>query len=120
MPAKQATKAHPGFEAVLPPNAPDKPDSGIRGQIGPGSELNRISGPSSTAEGSRSGAPPLSLGELLRTKSSEYELLAEWHAERAPIHEQHLVASQAMLVVGVVLREVAAAIDAERGEGAPH
>jgi hypothetical protein len=27
----------------------------------------------------------MSLGELLRTKSSEYELLAEWHAERAPL-----------------------------------
>jgi hypothetical protein len=53
------------------------------------------------------------LGELLRTKSGEYELLAEWHAERAPIDEQHFLASQAMLVVGIVLREVAEAIDAE-------
>jgi hypothetical protein len=59
----------------------------------------------------------LSLGELLRTKSGEYELLAEWHAERAPLDDQHLVASQSMLVVGIVLREIAGAIDAERGEG---
>jgi hypothetical protein len=34
----------------------------------------------------------MSLGELLRTKSSEYELLAEWHGERAPLDEKHLVA----------------------------
>ena len=57
----------------------------------------------------------MSLGELLRTKSSEYELLAEWHAERAPVDDQHVVASQAMLVVGIVLREVADAIDGEWG-----
>jgi hypothetical protein len=54
------------------------------------------------------------LGEFLRTKSSEYELLAEWHAERAPADEQHALAFQAMLVVGIVLREVAGAIDEER------
>jgi hypothetical protein len=53
----------------------------------------------------------VSLAELLRTKSGEYELLAEWHAERAPLDDQHLLASQAMLVVGIVLREVAEAID---------
>jgi hypothetical protein len=58
----------------------------------------------------------VSLGELLRTKSSEYELLAEWHAERAPLDDEHFVACQAMAVVGIVLREVAEAIDAERGE----
>jgi hypothetical protein len=51
------------------------------------------------------------LCELLRTKSSEYELLAEWHAERAPLDEEHLVACQAMAVVGIVLRELAHAID---------
>jgi hypothetical protein len=42
----------------------------------------------------------VSLGELLRTKSSEYELLAEWHAERAPLDDEHFVACQAMAVVG--------------------
>ena len=60
----------------------------------------------------------MSLVELLRTKSGEYELLAEWHAERAPFDDQHLVACQAMLVVGIVLREVADAIDVEWGEEA--
>ena len=39
----------------------------------------------------------MSLGELLRTKSSEYELLAEWHGEHAPLDEDHLIACQAML-----------------------
>jgi hypothetical protein len=53
----------------------------------------------------------VSLGQVLRTKSSEYELLAEWHAERAPVDEQHALACQAMLVVGIVLREIAEAID---------
>jgi hypothetical protein len=60
----------------------------------------------------------VSLGELLRTKSGEYELLAEWHAERAPVDDQHFVAFQAMLVVGIVLREVAEAMDLEWGEEA--
>ena len=59
----------------------------------------------------------MTLGELLRTKSSEYELLAEWHAERAPVDDEHFVACQAMAVVGIVLREVADAIDGEWGEG---
>jgi hypothetical protein len=60
----------------------------------------------------------VSLVELLRTKSGEYDLLAEWHAERAPVDEQHVVACQAMLVVGIVLREVAEAIDVGWGEEA--
>jgi hypothetical protein len=57
----------------------------------------------------------MSLEELLRTKSSEYELLAEWHGERSPLDDEHFVACQAMAVVGIVLREVAEAIDAEWG-----
>jgi hypothetical protein len=58
----------------------------------------------------------VSLGELLRTKSSEYELRAEWHAERAPLDDRHLVACQAMVVAGIVLRDVGEAIDVEWGE----
>ena len=57
----------------------------------------------------------MSLGELLRTRSSEYELLAEWHAERAPLDEEHFVACQAMAVVRIA-QEVAEVIDAERDE----
>jgi hypothetical protein len=41
--------------------------------------------------------------------------LAEWHAERAPVDEQHFVASQALLVVGIVLREVPRRSDVEYG-----
>ena len=59
----------------------------------------------------------MSLGEFLQTKSGDYELLAEWHAERAPVDEQHFVACQAMLVVGIVLRSPDA-IDLEWGEKA--
>lgn len=58
----------------------------------------------------------MSLVELLRTKSSEYELLAEWHAERAPLDDEHFVACQAMAVVGIVLREVAQAIDGDANQ----
>ena len=60
----------------------------------------------------------MSLVELLRTKSGEYELLAKGHAERAPADDEHFVACQAMAVVGIVLREVAEAIDLEWGEEA--
>jgi hypothetical protein len=60
----------------------------------------------------------VSLGELLRTKSSGYELLAEWHGERAPLDNDHLVACQAMLVVGIALQEVAEALEVEWGEDA--
>lgn len=49
----------------------------------------------------------MSLAEVLRAKSCEYELLAEWHGERAPLDDDHLVACQALLAVGIVLREVA-------------
>ena len=56
--------------------------------------------------------------EFLRTKSGEYELLAEWHAERAALDDEHFVACQAMAVVGIVLKEVADAIDVESGEEA--
>ena len=50
-------------------------------------------------------------------KSSEYELLAEWHGERAPLDKDHLAACQAMLAVGIALREVADAIDLGSGDG---
>jgi hypothetical protein len=62
--------------------------------------------------------PALPRVDLLRTKSTEYELLAEWHAERAPLDEEHFVACQALAVVGIVLREVAEAIDVEWGDEA--
>ncbi|HXV34239.1 MAG TPA: hypothetical protein VD769_09535 [Gaiellaceae bacterium] len=52
----------------------------------------------------------------MRTKSSEYELLAEWHAERGPLDDEHFIACQAMAVVGIVFRELAEAIDVEWGE----
>lgn len=59
----------------------------------------------------------MSLVEFLRAKSSEYELLAEGHGERAPLDEDHL-ACRAMLAVGIALREVAEALDVEWGEEA--
>jgi hypothetical protein len=104
---------------VLPENAAGKPASGSTSEIAAGSGLNpHLEGCSRTVEGPGSGAALVSLAELLRTKSSEYELLAEWHGERAPLDEEHVVACQAMAVVGIVLREVAEAIDVESGEEA--
>ena len=40
----------------------------------------------------------------------------EWHAERAPLDDEYFVACYAMAVVGIVLREVAEAIELEWGE----
>ena len=60
----------------------------------------------------------MSLAEVFRAKSSEYELLVEWHGERAPLDEDHLAACQAMLAVGIALREVAEALDVEWGQEA--
>jgi hypothetical protein len=53
------------------------------------------------------------VAEPLRAKSGEYELLAEWHGERTPLDEDHLVACRAMLAVGIALREVAEALDVD-------
>ena len=36
----ECSKAHTGFEPVLPPNAGGKPDSASASDIAPGSELN--------------------------------------------------------------------------------
>jgi hypothetical protein len=44
--------------------------------------------------------------------------VAEWHGERAPLDEEHLAACQAMLAVGIALREVAEALDVEWGQEA--
>jgi hypothetical protein len=59
----------------------------------------------------------VSLAELLRAKSSQYEFLAEWHGERAP-PDDDLHACQAMLAVVIALREVAEALDVEWGDDA--
>jgi hypothetical protein len=61
----------------------------------------------------------MSLVEHLLARSGDYELLAAWHAERAPLDEQHAIASHAMLLVGIALREVAEAVELEWGEQAP-
>jgi hypothetical protein len=40
-------------------------------------------------------------GMFLRAKSGEYERLAKWHAERAPLNDEHVVACEAMAAVGI-------------------
>ena len=62
----------------------------------------------------------MSVAEVLRAKSSEYELLAEWHGERAPLDDDHRVACHALLAVGIALREVAEALDVEWGRSRPY
>ena len=49
----------------------------------------------------------MSLVEFLMTKSSEYELLAEWLRSGRRSTTSTNAACQAMLVVGIVLRELA-------------
>jgi hypothetical protein len=56
----------------------------------------------------------MSLVDHLKTKSSEYERLSEWPAESAPLDDQHLATYQAILVVGIVLRELAEALRFEQ------
>ncbi len=60
----------------------------------------------------------MSLVGYLRARSSEYELLAEWHGERAAIDDRHASAADALLVVGIVLSEIAEALDRDWGEDA--
>ena len=94
---------------MLPPNTGGKPDSGNADQIAPGRELNphlravleRLKGGIASV-GDEPGRGPA--GEVERVR-----LLAEWHGERAPLDEDHLAACQAMLAVGIALREVAGA-----------
>ena len=57
----------------------------------------------------------MSLVEFLLAKSGEDELLAEWHAERAPLDDERFIGCRAMALVGIVSGEVAKAIDVEWG-----
>ena len=56
--------------------------------------------------------------ELLRKRASEYELLAEWHVERAAGDPRHGDAADALVAVAIVLREVADAFEFELWEAA--
>ena len=51
--------------------------------------------------------------ELLRRRASEYELLAEWHAERAAVAPRYGDAADALVAIAIVLREIAGAFNAE-------
>ena len=51
--------------------------------------------------------------DLLRRRASEYELLAEWHAERAAGDPRYGDAADALVAVAIVLREIADAFDSE-------
>jgi hypothetical protein len=74
--ATRPRNAHTGFEPVLPENAEAKPNSRSRGRNAPSSDLKPHIRAVLERLTERSGAA-ISLGELLRTKSSEYEFLAE-------------------------------------------
>jgi hypothetical protein len=54
--------------------------------------------------------------ERLLGKAHDYEVLAASHQERAALDRQteHVAAATAFTVAAIILREVAAALDAER------
>jgi hypothetical protein len=88
-----------------------KPKAGNTGRIPPGSELNPRLQPYSNSRSAIASAAREPV-EFLRMKSSEYELVAGWPAERPRVNDQHLAAPQAILVVGIARQEVAETIDA--------
>jgi len=51
--------------------------------------------------------------ELLRRRAYEYEVLAEWHVERAADDPRRGVAADACVAIAIVLRELAAAFETE-------
>lgn len=54
--------------------------------------------------------------DRLIVKASDYEILAAWHVERAPLVPggEHVATATAFVVAAIVLREVAAALDDDR------
>jgi hypothetical protein len=56
----------------------------------------------------------MNAADLLIGKASDYEVLAASHAERASLETgtEHLASATAFTVAAIVLREVAAALDA--------
>ena len=51
--------------------------------------------------------------ELLRRRAGDYELLAEWHAERSASDPRYGDAADACVAIAVVLREIVEAFDEE-------
>lgn len=58
----------------------------------------------------------MSAAGYLRERSSDYGTLALWHAERAPMDAEHAEAARAFLIVGIVVREIADAMEEGDGE----
>jgi hypothetical protein len=52
--------------------------------------------------------------ELLLDRAREYELLAAWHAEREPLSSESATSAVGFVVVAIVLREVAEALEKAR------
>jgi hypothetical protein len=51
--------------------------------------------------------------EELLARARDYELLAAWHAERGPLSAESATSAVGFLVVAIVLREVADALDVD-------
>jgi hypothetical protein len=96
------------------PQASRTPVAGV-GSL-PVASSTRIYGACSSGSRSRIGSVSDEPGRASEDEVERVELLAEWHGERASLGDDHLVACQAMLAVGIALREVAEALDAEWGE----
>ena len=58
----------------------------------------------------------MSSAEALRDRAREYELLAAWHGERALLSRESATSAVGFIVVAIVLREVALALDEDEGE----
>ena len=51
--------------------------------------------------------------DALRLRAYDYELLAEWHAERAPVDPASAGSAAGFIVIAIALREVALVLEAE-------
>ena len=54
--------------------------------------------------------------ELLRRRASEYELLAEWHAERSAGDPRYGDAADSLVAIAIVLHELAELLEDEFSE----
>jgi hypothetical protein len=53
------------------------------------------------------------VGDLLRSRAREYELLASWHVERSAGDPRHGDAAEALVTVAIVLHELARLLEDE-------
>lgn len=60
----------------------------------------------------------MTAAEILRRRARGYELLAEWHVERAAGDPRYGDAADALIAIAIVLREIVEAFELEFAEAA--